>query len=301
MTLVDCKKHIADVRWILFWVILMQIVSEYVVVTVSTFTPIDIHEYILMGAKELLTFLPPLFLYIGLREKPTLLPPKQEYRIKKISLFNVIVIAFMAICGQFIMMLLNIPMNMIMEKVFHRELTSSVPAVRGSVELVIGIIFVAVIPAILEEFWMRGIVFGAFANYSTRSALIFTTVIFALLHAKFSQVLGILFLGFMVGYVLIKTDSIQSSIIYHTFSNITALIAGRYIDKITTAKEISLIFGTAIFIFILATLIFMIANQKNKIEKGKHDFSIAIGSMLSTPVLLAIVMVVINGYIYNTI
>lgn len=301
MTLIDCKKHIADVRWILFWVILMQIVSEYVVMTVATFTPIDIHEYILMGAKEILTFLPPLILYIGLREKPTLLPPKQEYRINGISTFNIIIIAIMAICGQFIMMLFNIPMNMIIDKVFHQEITSSVPVVQGTVEFIIGIVFVGIFPAVLEEFWMRGIVFGAFANYSTRSALIFTTVIFALLHAKFSQVLGILFLGFMVGYVLIKTESIWSSVVYHTFSNITALIVGRNIDKITTAKEISIVFGTAIFLFVLSTLIFMIANQKNKIGKGKHDFSIAIGSMLSLPVLLAIIMVVANGYIYNTI
>ncbi len=301
MTLIDCKKHIGRVKWILFWVIFMQIISEYLITTVVTFIPFNIHKYIIMGLKELITFLPPLLIYARFTKKPTLIPMKAEYRINNISLINVIFIALMAIGGQFIMMLLNVPMNILMETVFNKDITSAVPIAENTLEFCMGLLFMAIVPAILEELWMRGIVFGAFANYSTRSALIFTTIIFALLHAKFSQVLGILFLGFMTGYVLIKTNSLLAPIIYHIFSNASALVAGRFISGILSDKELYSMLGVFILLFISALLVFMVINRKRKTVKGKYDFSIAIGGLFSVPVFLAIVMVVVNGYIYNLI
>lgn len=299
MTLIDCKKHIMRIRWILFWVIFLQIFAEYLTATVLTFIPFAVHEYITIGIREFIAFAPPLLIYARVLDKPTLIPVKEEYRLRGISAANAIIIAITAIGGQFIMMLLNVPVNILMEKVFHREIAESVPVVQNVWEFLSGIILMALLPALLEEFWMRGIVFGAFANYSTRTALIFTTIIFAALHAKFSQVLGILFLGFMTGYVLIKTKSLAAPIIYHIFSNIAALVAGYYIGEISTAKAIIILFGTFIFIFILGFIIFSVMNRKNKITKGKHDFAIALGSLFSVPVLLAMAMVIANGYMYN--
>lgn len=301
MTLIDCKKHIRRVKWILFWVIFMQIASEYLITTAVTFIPFNIHGYVVMGLKELITFLPPLLIYARFTKKPTLIPMRAEYRLNKLSPFNALLIILIAVGGQFIMILLNIPMNILLEKVFHRELTPAVPAALNAAEFCMGVLFMAVVPAILEEFWMRAIVFGAFANYSTRSALIFTTIVFALLHAKFSQVLGILFLGFMTGYVLIKTNSILASVIYHIFSNVSALAMDYYLKDILSVKELSLIFGSFILLFIVMLIIFAVLNRKRRIVKGKYDFAIAVGGLFSAPVFLAILMVVANGYIYNLI
>lgn len=273
--------------------------SEYLVNVAITFLPFNVHRYIVMGVTEILAFLPPLVVYAKFTKKPTLIPITQEYRLNKISVVNAVVIAAAAVGGQFIMLLLNVPMNVLMETVFHKVSVAETPIAGNISEFCLGILFIAIVPAVLEEFWMRGIVFGAFANYSTRLALIFTTIIFALLHAKFSQVVGILFLGFMTGYVLIKTNSLAAPVIYHIVNNVSALAVGHYISNASCNRQMYLLFGMFILLFIVSFIIFAAINRKRKISKGKYDFELVISGMFSVPVFLAVLMVVVNGYIYN--
>lgn len=102
--------------------------------------------------------------------------------------------------------------------------TSAVPVPTTVNELTSAILMVGVIPGICEELFFRGGLMGAWERRGTKTALVITSVLFALLHGT---VLGLptqLIMGFVLGYLLILSDSIYVSMIYHTVHNSSAMI-----------------------------------------------------------------------------
>lgn len=82
----------------------------------------------------------------------------------------------------------------------------------------------AVLPGICEEMLFRGGLMGAWERRGTRQALVITSVLFALLHGS---VLGFpvqLIMGFVLGYLVILSDSLFVGMIYHVLHNATILI-----------------------------------------------------------------------------
>ncbi len=80
---------------------------------------------------------------------------------------------------------------------------------------------------VCEEVLFRGAVMPSFERQGTTlSALVFSTILFALFHISFTNLISVLFLGFMIGLVVIKTGSLWAGIYYHALNN---LIAATYL------------------------------------------------------------------------
>lgn len=85
---------------------------------------------------------------------------------------------------------------------------------------VLGVIFVAVLPAFCEEFLHRGIVMrnvGKETNY--KIAIIVSSVLFGLMHLNIEQVFYATVLGLIIGFVGAATDSIFPCMILHFVNN----------------------------------------------------------------------------------
>ncbi len=78
---------------------------------------------------------------------------------------------------------------------------------------------------ICEEVLFRGAIMPSFELQGTPlSALIFSTFLFALFHVSFTNIISVLFLGLMIGLVVIKTGSLWAGIYYHILNNVIASI-----------------------------------------------------------------------------
>ena len=90
---------------------------------------------------------------------------------------------------------------------------------------------VAVIPAVVEEFAMRGVMLQALRRYGDWFAVTVTSVLFAVMHGNLVQAPFALILGFALGWLVLMTGSLWTGIFIHFFSNFYAVIMMIFIDR----------------------------------------------------------------------
>jgi len=113
---------------------------------------------------------------------------------------------------------------MLIESLGGSLYSSNLPIPTTLPELGIALLLSAVLPGVCEEMLFRGGLMGAWERRGTRQALVITSVLFALLHGS---VLGFpvqLIMGFVLGYLVILSDSLFVGMIYHILHNATILI-----------------------------------------------------------------------------
>ncbi|MBF9252422.1 CPBP family intramembrane metalloprotease [Pontibacter sp. 172403-2] len=82
-------------------------------------------------------------------------------------------------------------------------------------------ITIVVAAPVLEEFLMRGLLLrGLLKNYSPATAIIWTSVMFAVLHLNPWQGIGAFVLGLVLGWIYYKTRSIWTCIFLHFANNL---------------------------------------------------------------------------------
>ena len=92
-------------------------------------------------------------------------------------------------------------------------------------EYLVGLVILALLPAIAEEMIFRGCLQQVFINI-TRNAwigIIVTSVLFSAIHLSFYGFLPRLFLGIMLGYIFYKGDNMWLNTLVHFLNNAFAL------------------------------------------------------------------------------
>lgn len=105
------------------------------------------------------------------------------------------------------------------------------------------ILAVAVVPAFVEEFAIRGVVMTSLRKYGDTFALVVSSVFFGLMHGNVLQAPFALILGLVIGWLVIKTESLWTGIAIHFMNNLYAI-------SITALGEIT---GTVGYVAIVAT------------------------------------------------
>lgn len=83
---------------------------------------------------------------------------------------------------------------------------------------------VGILVPVAEEILFRGFVMGKLMESGWETyAVIVQTLLFSASHMNFGQGLSVLILGFVCGYVVLKTRSIKASIVIHSLFNLTNL------------------------------------------------------------------------------
>ena len=95
--------------------------------------------------------------------------------------------------------------------------------------LVLQILIIAILPAICEELYFRAVVqnqiFGT-TNLTPWACVLITGFIFSAIHMQFSGILPRFLLGSLLGFMLVLTKSLWTSIIFHFCNNFVAVVAG---------------------------------------------------------------------------
>lgn len=82
----------------------------------------------------------------------------------------------------------------------------------------------AVVPALVEEFAVRGVIMQPLRRYGDRFAIVMSALIFALMHGNMLQIPVALVAGISLGYFAIATKSIWTSVAIHFTNNLLAVI-----------------------------------------------------------------------------
>lgn len=173
----------------------------------------------LIGNQIFIIFLPAAF--FAYREK---LKPVPFFRIKKISIPEGLLIVFMALTASYIASVLNAYVVFLLERAGPVKM-DDIPVPQSISELWIQIFVIAVLPAVCEELFFRGIIYRAFEGLGTKMAIGISALYFALFHFDIRNLLGPLFLGVLIAWYCCRTGSILAGVLAHFVNNLLAILA----------------------------------------------------------------------------
>ena len=133
----------------------------------------------------------------------------------------------------------------------------------------------AVMPALVEEFAMRGVFMGILRKFGDRFALITSAILFGLIHANFEQIVFAAFVGLVLGFVFLKSGSLWTAIFVHFFNNLVSVL------MYYLCEDASLAFANVIYSLYLAiTLILAIIGMYLLSTRDERAFEISDTDML---------------------
>lgn len=167
-----------------------------------------------MSIVFILSFLIPIVTLKGMLNISYNKKNKEEKKdIKKILLWTVMAIPVMYLSTYIVELLISkMDINPTMLEnalVFDKSLLGSI----------LFFIEIAVLPAIFEELLFRKVMLDGAKKYGTVFGIVFTAIMFGLIHMNVPQAVNAFLIGIIFAYVTIKTGSIISAMILHLLNN----------------------------------------------------------------------------------
>lgn len=153
----------------------------------------------------------------------------------------------------------------------------------------------AVIPAIVEEFCIRGVVLQPLRRYGDKFAIVMSAAIFSVLHGNMVQIPYTLVAGIYLGYLCVATGSIWPSIVLHfinnMFSAVQLIILSNY-GETASAASVVIMLGVLVAVGIAGGLIFFNMGYKTELKKGVNTLKTGekVGSVLKSPALIVAIV-----------
>lgn len=95
----------------------------------------------------------------------------------------------------------------------------------GTKSFVLMLLCVGLLPALLEEFAMRGVLLSALRKkFSDGTAIVISSVLFSLLHGNLQQIPFAFGVGMILGYATVYSGSLLPAMIIHGFNNCLSVV-----------------------------------------------------------------------------
>lgn len=120
----------------------------------------------------------------------------------------------------------------------------------------------AVVPALVEEFACRGIVLGVLRKFGDGFAVVCTAVVFGIMHGNFQQIPFAFLVGLVLGFIVVKTDTIWIAVAVHFFNNFISVVLD-YLFKDLSVPSQNVIYSIYLVLCLLAG-IFAVYRLKDK-------------------------------------
>ncbi len=151
--------------------------------------------------------------------------------------------------------------------------------VKSPFALLWNIVVIAIVPAIGEELFFRGIVQNILARWTGKNlvAVLITAFVFSAIHLQFYGFLPRFLLGIILGYLFIWSGSLWVSIYFHFLNNVLAVIFSylsqiNVIDYQIDQNMNSSNFVVALSFFIMAVIFLSMAVYYERKRKKQDDW-----------------------------
>ena len=187
--------------------------------------------------------------------------------------------------------------------------TSFESAETGGFWRVLGMSLVlAILPAVFEEFFFRGILAVEYERRGAVRAALMSALLFALCHFDIHNLPVYLFSGALFALVLFATDSLIATMLLHTVYNLVSLFGQRYLNALydfTGSLElfifllILIFLVSAIFLAHLGALLYRRREEARVTEPRRAvpwqvQFYTILDALADVPVILCIVLSIVG-------
>jgi membrane protease YdiL (CAAX protease family) len=110
---------------------------------------------------------------------------------------------------------------------FDQVIQSSIEKVLKIYEMgyIFSFIFVVIVGPVTEELFIRGLVLrGYLQRYGINRAILYSAIIFGIIHVQPAQVIQGIILGYILGWTFVLTKSLIPCILIHAFSNLMSYL-----------------------------------------------------------------------------
>lgn len=169
------------------------------------------------------------------------------------------------------------------------------PGIKG---FIIATISMAIVPAIIEEFAIRGVVMQPLRRYGDKFAIIASAFVFSIMHGNMAQIPYTVIGGIYLGYLTIATGSIWPSIILHFINNMYSVVImtvdtnfGETWSGVVSMGMLAVFVALGVF----GGVSFKSMNYKTTFEKGVD--TLTTGNKISAlfgnvPMIIAIILMI---------
>lgn len=170
----------------------------------------------------------------------------------------------------------------------------------------------AILPAVLEEFFFRGVLTAEYERRGAFRAVLLTALLFALIHLDIRNLAVYLFAGILLSLVLLATGSLPAAMILHALYNTAVFWGQAYIDALydlTGSVELFLFFLVLCFLLSLlgfcreAAKLYRImdragAKTPQRAVPYAVQFYTTLDAITDPPVLLCIVLAAVGMILF---
>lgn len=162
--------------------------------------------------------------------------PIQFIPYRKIKISNLLLV----ILCTYLMIPLMTTISLI-SQLFVKDITSKAIGNMMDGPFLLNYLFIAVSPAIFEEFIFRGVMFHTMRKANIKYAVLISSIMFGLVHLNFNQFCYALFMGIFFALLIEATGSIYSSMTAHLIINGNSVILLTFINLfLKKAKEMGI-------------------------------------------------------------
>lgn len=164
-------------------------------------------------------------------------------------------------------------------------------------EAVMAVISMALVPAVVEEIAVRGIIMQPLRRYGDKFAIVASALIFSMLHGNMVQIPYALFAGMYLGWAVIATGSLWPSIIIHFLNNLYSVVimfAENYGEK-AVSLCVTVIFAVYAVVGIISIFSYRRMNYGVKLSRGVNTLTggeKASALFLNVPMVIMMIAVV---------
>lgn len=237
------------------------------------FSRSHLYPYIQVPLSSVLSIFLPSLLYLKKETKGYFTDFLQEVKPN----MHLIIASLIGLCLQFIGIIANMPMSMLIEKL-SGHLSSSIPHTTSAAYFITSILSFALIPALFEEILFRGIIFNYFRQYGNIPAIVVSGILFALMHFSLANFFGTLILGIVFGIMFAKTNRLIYPVISHFVLNLSACVL-TYIANFPLVHDFYNAYAP-VFIIISFPMLYLLlrtfvrsAPEKKYTDEEKHNYT----------------------------
>lgn len=203
----------------------------------------------------------------------TRVKPKKLFKVYGISIgkFGIILLSLIVlVCGSF---LLNFVVNAVCAALGHPIVADSLISSELADNFFVGILTVAIIPAVFEEIFFRGAVMSSIQDKGLFYAIFMSSLLFTITHGLDPYFLTTFFAGCIFSVIVLLTNSIFAAIIVHFANNIISYMLSVYAERLAEVNlDIYMLYGV-ILIFLLSlygVLAYAVRNYKKSLRKERN-------------------------------
>ncbi|QNO15617.1 CPBP family intramembrane metalloprotease [Alkalicella caledoniensis] len=204
---------------------------------------------------------------------------KEEFRFNKFTLKEFFLVTVIMITLYPVAVFLNYIMNALLSTIGELHV-NPIDEIIDTKDFIVTLLVIAGSAGLCEEILFRGFIMRSYEGLGQWKAILLSGLFFGMFHFNLQNLLGPILLGIVIGYIVIRTNSLWMGIYAHMLNNAVAIVLARLIMLIPDTGEVAepitleILLMTGVILIIIAgffgTLSFLALKGLKRTTENKH-------------------------------